>query len=231
MIDFSSVRALTFDCYGTLIDWEAGISLALGGILAAHGSRPSTDDLLAAYASSETELEAGDYLPYREVLRGAGREVCVRFGVDPTDPELEAFAASVADWPAFGDSREALDRLRGRYRLGVITNCDDDLFAASSARLGDPFEVVVTAQQARGYKPGLRGFELAMERIGEPHDRVVHVAQSLYHDHVPAARLGLRSVWIDRRRGRKGFGATPAATARPTLTLPDMASLAELALA
>ena len=223
------MRVLTFDCYGTLIDWEAGIRAALGGILRAHGVEPASDALLEAYAAAESEAEAGPYLPYREVLRLSAREVAGRFGAHPTESELDAFAGSVADWPVFPDSSAALARLRSRFRLGVITNCDDDLFAASSRRLGDPFEWVVTAQQARAYKPSLRNFELAFEVIGLPRDQIVHVAQSLYHDHVPAARLGLKSVWVDRRHGQSGSGATLPAVARPTLTVPDMARLASVA--
>jgi len=132
----------------------------------------------------------------------------------------------VADWPAFPDSAAALARLHDRFRLGVITNCDDDLFAASEAKLGLRFDEVVTAQQAKRYKPNPRGFELMFERIGLPPARILHVAQSLYHDHVPAKRLGLTTVWVDRRGARPGFGATPPAEATPDLTVPDMASLA-----
>ncbi len=229
-IDFEAVDVLTFDCYGTLIDWETGIATALGSVLAAHGVKPPTDQLLETYAIAESRTEAGAYLPYREVLRRSCRFVAARFGVRPRVVEVEAFAASVADWPAFPDSRDALARLAGRFRLGAITNCDDELFAASSARLGNPFTWVVTAQQARAYKPSLRNFELAFEMIDAPRERIVHIAQSLYHDHAPAARLGLKSVWIDRRHGVPGSGATPPATAQPTLTFPDMATFAAAAL-
>jgi len=133
------------------------------------------------------------------------------------------------DWPPFPDSAAALERLHARYRLGVITNCDDDLFAASEARLGIDFDWVVTAQQAKRYKPNPRGFELAFERIGLPPSRILHVAQSLYHDHVTAKRLGLSTVWVDRRGAQPGSGATPPADATPDLTVPDMATLAALA--
>ena len=126
---------------------------------------------------------------------------------------MARFSESVRDWPAFPDSAEALTRLHGRFRLGVITNCDTDLFAASAERLGVAFDWVVTAEEARAYKPSLRPFELAFETIDVPRERILHVAQSLYHDHVPAKELGLTSVWIDRRRDRPGFGATPAAEA------------------
>lgn len=111
----------------------------------------------------------------------------------------------------------------------AITNCDDDLFAFSNHRLGEPFRWIVTAQQAGSYKPSTRNFELAFERIGRPRDRIVHVAQSLYHDHVPARALGLRTVWINRRHGRPGSGATPPAEGRPDMTFPDMAAFADVA--
>ncbi len=228
-IDFSAVDVLTFDCYGTLIDWETGIANGIGAMLAAHGVTPPRDYVLETYAVAEARAEAGDYLSYREVLRRSARFVCARFGVRPRVAEVEAFAASVADWPAFPDSADALARLRSRFRLGVITNCDDDLFAASSARLGDPFTWVVTAQQARSYKPALHNFELAFEVMGVPRERIVHVAQSLFHDHVPAQRLGLQTVWINRRRGQAGPGATPRAQAVPTLAFPDMTSFANTA--
>ena len=133
------------------------------------------------------------------------------------------------DWPAFADSPAALARLKTRFRLGVLTNCDDDLFAASNRRLGVEFDWIVTAQQARGYKPDPRNFEMLFERLGLPRERILHVAQSLYHDHVPAKALGLTTVWIDRRHDRPGAGATPPAEAQPDLTFPDMASFAAAA--
>ena len=129
-------------------------------------------------------------------------------------------AGSVADWPAFPDSAAALARLKTRFRLGVITNCDDDLFAASNERLGVDFDWIVTAQQVGSYKPDERNFHLAFERIGLPRERILHVAQSLFHDHVPAQRLGLTSVWIDRRHDRPGSGATPGARGQAGRDVP-----------
>ena len=223
------VEALTFDCYGTLIDWERGLLAAFRPVLAAHGIDAGDDDLLQRFARHEAEAEAGPYRRYRDVLasvlRGVGRELVF----EPTAEEVAAFSGSVVDWPAFPDSSEALRRLQGRFRLGVITNCDDDLFAASAERLGTHFDWVVTAEQARSYKPNEANFQLAFERLGLPKDRIVHVAQSLYHDHVPAKRLGLTTVWIDRRGGQHGSGATPTADATPDFTFPDMRSFAEAA--
>ena len=160
----------------------------------------------------------------------ACRGVCADLGVTPTDEEVATFASSVGDWPAFPDSAEALAALQRRFKLAVITNCDDDLFAASNRRLGVTFDWIVTAQQVGSYKPSHRNFEAAFERIDRPRDRILHVAQSLYHDHVPARELGLSSVWINRRGDRPGSGATPAAEASPDATFPDMASFAEDAL-
>ena len=230
-ITFADVDALTFDCYGTLVDWEAGIARGLGVMLATHGITGDSDELLERFAGHETALEAGPYRRYREILAEAGRRIGRDYGVEPSDDAVEAFGATVSEWPAFPDSAAALAQLAERFRLGVITNCDDDLFAQSNRRLGVTFDWIVTAEQARSYKPDPRNFELAFERIDVPRERIVHVAQSLYHDHVPAKALGMTTVWIDRRRDRPGFGATPPADATPDLVLPDMASLAAVAIA
>jgi 2-haloacid dehalogenase len=222
-------EVLTFDVYGTLIDWETGLADAFRPILAAHGLELDPETVLQRYAVHEAAAEAGPYRRYREVLGLALIGVCGEYGVEPSAGEIEAFWRSVADWPAFPDTAEALGRLAGRYRLGVITNCDDDLFAASLPRLGVDIEWAITAEQVGSYKPDERNFEVAFERIGLPRERILHVAQSLYHDHVPARRLGLASVWIDRRHDRPGAGATPPADARPDATFPDLAAFAAVA--
>ena len=230
-IDFGRFEVLTFDCYGTLIDWEAGIAAGLRDVLEPRGVAVGDEDLLERYARHEAALEAGPYALYREVLARALRGVCAELGVEPTAAEAAAFGGAVGTWPAFPDSPEALARLASRYRLAVITNCDDDLFAASNRRLGVTFDWVITAQQVGAYKPSERNFEVAFARIGVPRERILHVAQSLFHDHVPAKRLGLATAWIDRRHDRPGSGATPPASASPDLAVPDMATLAGLAMA
>jgi 2-haloacid dehalogenase len=229
MIDYSGFEALTFDCYGTLIDWETGLVDAFRPVLEAHAVAAGDEELLARYAGYEAEAEAGPYRSYRDVVGAGLRGVAAELGFTPTDAEVTAFGAAVADWPAFPDAAEALDRLQQRYRLGVITNCDDDLFAASNRKLGVTFDWVVTAQQAGAYKPDERPFHAAFDRIGLPRDRILHVAQSLFHDHVTAKRLGLTTVWIDRRGHREGSGATPVAAASPDATFPDLASFADAA--
>ena len=226
---FGRFDVMTFDCYGTLIDWETGIERGLRAFLDPRGIRPASDELLETFARSEGAAEAGPYLRYRDVLARCAWEVGSTYRAEPTDAEVATFAGSVADWPAFPDSSAALATLHERFRLGVITNCDDDLFAASNARLGVTFDWVVTAQQVGAYKPSHRGFEMAFGRIDVPRDRILHVAQSLFHDHVPAKELGLTTVWVDRRHDRPGAGATPTADATPDLVVPDMATLAALA--
>ncbi len=228
-IDYGRFDALTFDCYGTLIDWEAGILTGLRGALAGLDPQPTDDELLERYARAEAALEVGPYRPYREILGLALGEVARGLGVRPAPTTVRAFGGSVPGWPAFPDSAAALARLKNRFRLGVITNCDDDLFAGSNRRLGVEFDWIVTAQSVGSYKPDPRNFTIAFERMGVPRERILHVAQSLFHDHVPAGRLGLASVWIDRRHGRAGSGATPPAEARPGARFPDMASFAEVA--
>jgi 2-haloacid dehalogenase len=228
-LDFDRFDVLTFDCYGTLIDWEAGILAALRAPLAAHGIEASDEQVLEAFARHEAEIEAGKYLPYREVLGEVLAAMVGHFDRKATAEERATFGGSVVDWPAFPDSADALAALQRRFALAVITNCDDDLFAASNRRLGVTFDFVITAQQVGAYKPSRRNFEVAFERLDRPRDRILHVAQSLYHDHVPAKALGLTTVWVNRRHDRTGSGATPAADATPDLVVPDMATLASLA--
>ncbi len=228
-LDYGAFDALTFDCYGTLIDWEAGILTGLRAVLGPHGARPPDQELLERYATAEAALEAGPYRLYRDVLGLGLASVGAEYGVRPTPAEVEAFGGSAGDWPAFPDSAAALGRLKARFRLGVLTNCDDDLFAASNRRLGVEFDWIVTAEQARGYKPRLANFDLLFERLALPRERMLHVAQSLFHDHVPAKALGLTTVWIDRRHDRAGFGATPPAEAIPDARFADMASFADAA--
>jgi 2-haloacid dehalogenase len=227
-IDFGSIEALTFDCYGTLIDWETGILAALAPVLETHGVTHPDEPLLEAFARHEAALEEGPYLRYRDVLAGCLRGLGQDFGFEPSVEEQAAFGGSVEAWPAFADSPAALARLKQRFKLGVITNCDDDLFAASNRRLQVDFDWVVTAEQARGYKPRVENFIYAFERIDVPRERILHVAQSLFHDHVPAKALGMTTVWIDRRQGRAGGGATPPADAQPDLVLPDLKSFADM---
>jgi 2-haloacid dehalogenase len=224
-VDLDAFDVLTFDCYGTLIDWETGLLAALRDALRRLDA--GDDELLESYAVHEAQAEQPPYRSYREVLATGVRAVAADLGLEVGDEAVERFSECVRDWPAFPDSAEALGRLHERYRLGVITNCDTDLFAASNEKLGVTFDWVVTAEMARSYKPAPAGFELAFETIDVPRERILHVAQSLFHDHVTAKALGLSSVWIDRRHDRPGAGATPPAEAAPDASYPSMRAFAD----
>lgn len=218
---------LTFDVYGTLIDWETGLNQALQAVFSVHSLHLGEDEALELFAVHEAKVGAGDYLPYRDVLAETLRRMATQLEFSPTESQVRGFADSVRDWPAFSDSREALQRLRSRYRLAVITNCDDEHFSASNKQLNIDFDYIVTAELARSYKPSLNNFRLALGSIGEPQRNILHVAESLYHDHVPAKKLGLATAWIHRRHGKPGSGATPSATATPDVEFPDMKSFAD----
>lgn len=223
-LNYEQYEVLTFDCYGTLIDWEAGIITALRPVLLSHGHDLSDEAILTLFAAHESDAQH-PWQSYRDVLATVLDAIGNDLGFTPTDAERAAFGGSVVDWPAFDDARSGLGALQKHYRLAAITNCDDDLFAASQERLGVKFDYIITAEQARAYKPDLRPFHLALEAIALDSSRVLHVAQSLFHDHVPAAQVGLTSVWVNRRSVRPGSGATPAVTATPDHEVPDLATL------
>jgi 2-haloacid dehalogenase len=236
MLDLTRFSALTFDCYGTLIDWEEGILAAIRPALAAQGLAPSDATVLEAFGRFEHAHEAGDPAPpYSEVLRRTMLDMQQALGMRHDPAQAEAFGASVPDWPAFPDSAAALAILRRHYRrLIILSNVHKAGIAASRLRLsrpgGDPFDLAITAEETGTYKPHLRHFERARERLaadGIPPERWLHVAQSLFHDHAPAKQLGLASVWIDRRMGRAGAGATPPAEAGYDLRFPSLAAFAE----
>lgn len=227
-MNFDRFKCLSFDCYGTLIDWEAGLSGALSGVLESHGVSLGREELLERYGEAEAELEGGDFRPYREVLREALVGLAKGTGVEPSSEEVEEFPFTIRDWPAFPDTRETLTRLKEKYRLIVLSNIDDDLFRLSEPALGVEFDEVFTAQQIGSYKPALENFEYLIEHCGVEQQEILHVAQSLYHDIAPAKQLGLTAVWVNRRAGMKGPGATPASDAQADLEVPDLATLALL---
>jgi len=168
MVDFDEFRVITFDCYGTLIDWETGILGTVRPMLERHGAAVDDQLLLETYAQAESEIEAGPYKRYREVLAEVVRRFGKRFGFEPSAPEEAALADSIRGWEPFADTNDALRRLKTKYKLGIISNIDDELFAWSSEKMGGVFDFVITAQQAESYKPSRRNFEMALKRIGLP---------------------------------------------------------------
>ena len=231
MLDFSRFEVLSFDCYGTLIDWDTGIFAVLKPILAAHGKSVPDAKLLELYGDLEAEAESGEYRPYHEVLRSVVRNLGKQLSFTPTVDEVDSLPLSVPRWRPWPDSVAALEKLRTRYRLAIISNTDDFLFESTRPQLPVDFETVTTAQQARCYKPGVEIFRKTFERLAVAPARILHVGQSLYHDVLPAQSLGLATVWVNRPSPRAGVGAVKPASGKPDLEVPDLATLAALATA
>ncbi|MFY9271151.1 MAG: haloacid dehalogenase type II [Candidatus Manganitrophaceae bacterium] len=227
MVRFDRYKALTFDCYGTLIDWESGLLSALRPVFAAHHRFLQDDQILEAYARFETEIEQGPYVDYKTVLRRVMQRFGSEFGFEPSFEEQNLLPESLKTWAPFPDTVEALHTLKRRYRLGILSNVDDDLFSFTAGLLTVPFDWVITAQQVGSYKPSLNNFNKGLARIALPKEQILHLAQSLYHDILPAGQIGLKTIWVNRRSGKKGAGATQAATATPDLEVPDLKTLVE----
>ncbi len=213
MTDLTSFTALSFDCYGTLIDWETGIAAVLSPWAEERGLEVSDEELLVAYADHEAavEREAPATL-YPDVLAEAFRRTGAGLGADVSDDWARRLGESVPDWPAFPDSADALARLAGHYRLIILSNVHRDGFAGSNKQLHGRFAAIITAEDVGAYKPAenhFRALDETLPSLGVARAELLHVAQSLFHDHVPAKREGLPSVWINRRHDRPGWGATP----------------------
>ena len=226
-------EALSFDCYGTLIDWEAGIGSVLRDWADRRGLDMTTEDLLVAYADQEAQAARNHPTdPYPSILsramRGLGKHLDTQVSFD----DSHALATSVPDWPAFPDSADALERLSRHFKLIILSNIDNESFAASNAKLGVTFDAIITAEDVGSYKPSPGNFDALDHRIdsmGIPRDRLLHVAQSLFHDHVPAKERGMTTVWINRRHADPGWGATPnpQAEVTPDWTFTSMAEFAD----
>ena len=211
-MQLSDFDVLTFDCYGTLIDWETGIFEALAPWLAAQGLTVGRDAALEAFARHESAAQAATPgLLYPDLLAAVLKSLAGEWGASATEVDADAFGASVADWPAFADSTAALGYLQDFYKLVILSNVDRRSFAASNAKLGVTFHAIYTAQEIGSYKPDHRNFEYLLARLGEigvAKSEILHTAQSLFHDHIPAKAFGLATNWIDRRHGSAGSGAT-----------------------
>ena len=226
MLDFDRFEWLSFDCYGTLVDWESGISAAVAEALLAHGISKTRAEILQLFADAEPRAQsAPSYREYRRVLREVMATIGGGLGLRLSPSELDCLADTLPRWPVFPDAADALRAMQARYRLAIISNVDDDLFAGTARALHLDFDAVITSQQARAYKPARRNFDLAQERMAVERAAWLHIGESLYHDIGPANRLGIASVWVSRAdRG----GGTRHTDAAPDLTVPDLASLAEL---
>jgi len=235
--EFDQFKALSFDCYGTLIDWETGISAALRVWADRVGVAVSAGQMLQWVSEIETVVqgEHSPALPYPDVLAEVLRRIGARLETAVTNEDAARFGGSVGDWPAFEDSASALARLGRHFKLVIVSNVDRASFAASNQRLGVTFDKIITAEDVGAYKPRPPHFEALLEslpKMGVDRDELLHVAQSLYHDHEPARRYGLPSVWIDRRHDRDHPGATPPpadTSFRPRWRFPTLEAFADAA--
>jgi 2-haloacid dehalogenase len=229
MLSFSPYRYFTFDCYGTLIDWETGIFSALRPILRSHNTNLDDSRLLELYGELEMQAERPPFRSYKDVLRSVVRGFGEHLGFNASSAEFDSLPASLPHWEPWPDTVAALGRLKTKYKLAVVSNVDGDLFATTVHKLGVTFDNVITAEQARCYKPGKQIFELALERVGVDPGSILHVGQSIYHDVIPAKALGMGTVWVNRPSARAGVGAVKAATAKPDWEIRDLATLADAA--
>lgn len=213
---------LTFDCYGTLIDWRGGISDAFSALGAALGQPIDHEQILDQHARIEPEVQAEAFRSYREVLDRVAVRMAAELGFDIPDDQRHFLSESLPNWQPFADTGSALEKLReAGYRLGILSNVDDDLLAGTLQHFPVEFDLLVTAQQVGSYKPALGHFREARRQIGEA--TWLHVAQSFFHDVQPAVAIQVPAVWINR------LHEEPYSQARPLAVFPDMASFADRA--
>jgi 2-haloalkanoic acid dehalogenase type II len=219
----ADTRLLSFDCYGTLIDWEFGIADTVGRLAAPHGVHPTEAEILSLFASHETHVQdANPTWTYPVILAETWRRMATSMelpnpshGADQCEVDAQTFASSVPDWPAFADSHEALLDLQRNCKLVILSNVDNKSFAGSNARLGVKFDAILTAQDIGSYKPDLHNFHVLLQHVrdmGIEPEQHLHVAQSLYHDHVPAQAVGLKTVWINRYGAKRAAASADGAT-------------------
>jgi 2-haloacid dehalogenase len=226
----ADITHLTLDCYGTLIDWETGILNALEPLLASLpiARRPNSQTVLSRFAFHEARVETLAWRPYREVLNEVLRALAADFGWRARDNETSLLADSLPHWPPFADTNHALQRLSSRFKLVILSNTDDALFAATARQMHVAFNDVITAEQVCSYKPAPAHFNEALRRLTITPIQVLHVAQSLYHDHVPAKRLGWRTLWVRRPSLLAATGLAPVAEATPDFTCGSLSEVADL---
>ncbi len=208
MLDFNQFEVVSFDCYGTLIDWESGILPVLRQLLSSRKIDLSDDATLELFAEFESEFEKSehDYIKYREILQEIVQQFGKRFNFEPTETELKCLIESIKNWQPFPDTVAALAALKQKYKLAVISNLDDDLFADTVKHLKVELEWLITAEQVRSYKLSTRNFQIALATMEIAPEKLLQVAQSIYHDIVPAASMGISTVWVNRRHEKTGFG-------------------------
>lgn len=225
MIDFDLYKAITFDCYGTLIDWEEGILSVLKPVFSLHRIRFTDKQILELFAELELKAESEEFVPYRDILKKVMKGISAKFGFNLSDSELICLENSMRNWLPYSDTVESLMKLRKKFNLAIISNVDDDLIAHSINHLKIDFDWIITSEQIKSYKPSSKNFDYTIKKLNVPVTDILHVAQSIYHDIIPARKADLATVWVNRRKGTHGFGATPPAKCESDLEVPDLKTL------
>jgi 2-haloacid dehalogenase len=228
MLNLSQFQWLSFDCYGTLINWESGILGYIRPLLQRKGCTVSDNEILNLYSEFEPRRQQPPYRTYSEVLARVMRDFAAELQIELSDEEARGLADSIRNWEPFPDSIGALRRLKSRYKLAVLSNIDDDLFAFTAPKLGVELDSLVTAQQVQSYKPSPRNFETLLERLRIDKGKLLHVAESLFHDVAPARSMGIATVWVNRRQG-KPAAATKLIAEQPDIEVATVGELADLA--
>jgi len=204
-----SISCLTFDCYGTLVDWESGIKSELKDILYEKGSRVNVDELYKTREDLEFDLIQSDYRSYREILALSLKEAFSQHRIPYSNTDGARLVESVSRWPVFQDTKPTLERLAKKYRMSIISNVDNDIIGKTRDRIGVRFDVIVTAEDAHAYKPSIRPFQIALQRLGSKAAQVLHVSSGFRYDVPPAHELGFRTAWINRKKEKMPSGLKP----------------------
>jgi 2-haloacid dehalogenase len=222
---FDIYKVLSFDVYGTLINFEQGILRNLKPVLESHNIHLNDEQILQLYGEIEARIQEEEFVKYKEILRKIVLAFGDRFGFTPSSYERDCLVASLGTWKPYPDTVMTLQVLKKKYKLAIISNIDDDLFSLSAKHLNVNFDWVITTEQAKSYKPSEHTFKFAIEKIGISPEKIIHISNSAYHDIIPAKSLGLSTIWVNGRPYMAGFGATQPVSGSSDFEVPDLKSL------
>lgn len=226
MVNFNDYKVLSFDCYGTLIDWEQGIVDAVKPVLKNHYIKPDDERILNLFTQIESAAQQGEFKRYTDILHSVVSELGNRLGFVPAEDERGRIVENLGKWKPFSDTIAALKNIKKKFKIAIISNIDDDLFKLTNKTLDVEFDWIITSEQVGSYKPSTKNFKYALEKMGHTGGQVLHIAQSTYHDIIPAKAHGISTVLVGRKTNRSG-SAIPHASTTPDVKVPDLKSLVE----